>query len=192
MPHRLTNLKISEISSVDKGAGKGVRVLLRKRDNTERNIMQNFDPVTLAEQMVAKVEANEWSEYRLGLFEVELAKRMFPTAAAPLVKFENTAPWKIIHASRSVQSLDQRATLMKREGYIGKEVEEPFNRRSVSIHREQSKPNNDDGNGDSNGDSDLNDVGQQIKHLQTKFGLSYDEAASRVHRAEQVSKGWNY
>lgn len=34
MPNKLTNLKIREVSSVDRGAGKGVKVMLRKKDPT--------------------------------------------------------------------------------------------------------------------------------------------------------------
>ena len=34
MPNKLTNLKIREVSAVDKGAGKGVKVVLRKADGT--------------------------------------------------------------------------------------------------------------------------------------------------------------
>jgi hypothetical protein len=33
MPNRLTNIRVDEISSVDKGAGRGVKVLLTKRDD---------------------------------------------------------------------------------------------------------------------------------------------------------------
>lgn len=35
MPKQLTNLRIDEVSSVDRGAGKGVRAVLIKRDSTE-------------------------------------------------------------------------------------------------------------------------------------------------------------
>src|SRR5713101_6204254 len=46
MPRILRNLKIREVSAVDKGAGRGVRVMLIKRlddDDTENTTMPNVD-----------------------------------------------------------------------------------------------------------------------------------------------------
>jgi hypothetical protein len=34
MPRILSNLKIDEVSAVDRGAGEGVRIMLTKRDGT--------------------------------------------------------------------------------------------------------------------------------------------------------------
>ena len=52
MPNKLTKLRIDEISSVDKGAGDGCKVILMKRDNSD-------DPPYLFNDIMRKAAADD-------------------------------------------------------------------------------------------------------------------------------------
>ena len=52
MPNKLTKLRIDEISSVDKGAGDGCKVILMKRDNSD-------DPPYLFDDIMRKAAADD-------------------------------------------------------------------------------------------------------------------------------------
>jgi hypothetical protein len=66
MPKRLINLTIDEVSTVDRGAGVGVRIALVKSEHAERSVSKMFNnPIVAAEAAVAAVEQGRISQ--LGL-----------------------------------------------------------------------------------------------------------------------------
>ena len=73
MPRILKDLKITEVSSVDRGAGEGVRVLLMKRDETPSTGAVEMNPEEI-KAAIAKAAADA-AATATAAFVVELAKR---------------------------------------------------------------------------------------------------------------------
>jgi hypothetical protein len=104
---RLTNLRIDEVSSVDLGAGHGVRVVLTKRDDNTRGIPMSFSPIQKADKGCELFAAGHVSAGDLNdLFEV-CAQEAFPNDADWRTKALNT-PWgqKLISKSAAGHRFD--------------------------------------------------------------------------------------
>jgi hypothetical protein len=128
MPRQLKNLRISEISSVDRGSGKGVRVTLLK-SATQRNDdmaieatifkgLSALAPLTVAKRAHADVAAGEISDFRFAEIQKQLAILMFPNEASEgraLSKFFGTIVGKAMLAPRPALSAAQNYALMKLE-----------------------------------------------------------------------------
>jgi hypothetical protein len=123
---RLINLDISEISSVDRGAGKGVRVMLMKRndhmqtaDETIFKGLSGLQPVAIAKRAFESVAAGEISEHRFAEIQKQLAVAMFPAApneGVALAKFLATAAGAETLRPRTGLGFAQNYELMKAEG----------------------------------------------------------------------------
>lgn len=128
---RLVNLDISEISSVDVGAGRGVRVMLMKAANANRRIdhmqtdqtifkgLSGMVPLNIAKAAHAAVAAGEMSEMRFSEVMKTLALSLFPDApneGVALAKLFETAVGKALLAPRTGLSFAQNYELVKREG----------------------------------------------------------------------------
>jgi hypothetical protein len=74
MPRILTNLKIDEISAVDRGAGEGVRIMLTKRDGTP-DYQRVFNKI---------FGVRDWRPRRKADVAADLARQMDTDADAPL------------------------------------------------------------------------------------------------------------
>jgi hypothetical protein len=183
MPHQLRNIKIDEISSVRKGSARGAFVLLRKQqeDNPMNTIAMSqvrelLGPAHLARAAFEKVSKGEMSEFEYGLFQQDLAKRMFPeapTVGHALSQLFNTEIGQSMLAPRRAQSASENAELMKREGLFEKSDVDAVP--DVGGARREGV-----GAGSDNIDAVTS---AEIKRLMMEEGLTYSEAAARVvHR----------
>lgn len=184
-PRRLTNLRIDEVSVVDRGAGKGVRIVLRKSDHEGRNPMIE-NPVTVAKALHADVSNGKISEFTFACHQQEFAKAMFPNDApyVALAKFLESPAGLETLRPREKQSAEENTSLMKAE----------YTRPKAKT----AKPSTDeDGDGDPS-DTDRDDkreveepFDRRMKKLADK-GFTYDQAASEIHRQEKVAKGFDW
>jgi hypothetical protein len=110
---RLKNLKIDEVSSVDVGAGRGVRVLLMKSATKRNDDMDtsNLRPMIIAKRAHSAVSNGEMSEYAFGKAQQQLAELM----GLSLAEFFETPAGLATLAPRTALSAAQNLELMKRE-----------------------------------------------------------------------------
>jgi hypothetical protein len=125
MPRQIKNLRIEEVSSVDRGAGKGVRVLLMKRA-TERNDEMNIEqvqkilgPVHLSKRAHTLVSNGQISEVKFAEMQQEIALQMFGaesrSVGEALNKYFSCAAGQATLAPRPLLSAQQNWTLQKAE-----------------------------------------------------------------------------
>jgi hypothetical protein len=109
---RLKNLRIEEVSSVDRGAGKGVRVMLLKRHNERNSHMQT-------EEILKAAQSGNVSEPTMFAAMTVLARQYFPLAkseAEAWVQFtEHNAIGKRMDAVRRTLP---KGTFEERVGFV--------------------------------------------------------------------------
>ena len=125
---RLKNLQIDEVSVVDRGAGRGVDVLLMKRASAEQERETNMQNIfkggavsymNVAKRAVEAAAAGEISEHAFGKVQRDLAASMFPLAkseGAALAAFFETSVGKATLAQRPRISAARNIELLKAEG----------------------------------------------------------------------------
>jgi hypothetical protein len=206
----LTNLRIDEVSSVDRGAGKGVRVMLLKRHGDEtrewdgrgpplgnrgyRFVKGESDmPNTLSERVAKSHSAalrGEITFAEAASDQMDRAVEMFPHAKSPgeaMQKYMQTAIGKAdvnnLHRAQHIkQQWDTRVGDAVAPGAI--------------LKGKSPKTHLDDGSGGAVEDEPASAEGleepwdKRVKNLMDKHGWSQDQAISHLHRAEKVSKGF--
>jgi hypothetical protein len=119
-PTRLRRLRIDEVSSVDSGAGYGVRVLLTKRHERKDHTM-NTQQITdggalaFANRVWKMADRGELSQFALGEAMQEIAKYFF---GGDMGKMLDSQIGKIFLQPRTARTnAFEEAELQKREGY---------------------------------------------------------------------------
>jgi hypothetical protein len=206
---RLTNLHIDEVSSVDAGAGHGVRVKLLKRDGPltrpwdgigtqgyDRGYVftkgQTTMPNTMQERIAKSHEqavTGQISFAKAASQQMDRALEMFPTAKSrgeAMAKYLQTEVGR-----RDVQNLKDLEFLKSQwDNRIGdgahavlKHGDDGF----PKIHMDDSR----DGAVDSDQDDGEREEpwDKRVQAVMDKYGCSKDAAISHLHRMEKVSKG---
>lgn len=107
MPHILTKLRIDEVSSVDKGAGEGVKIVLMKRDNSDDNPSYLFNDIMLRKADVSDTlrgPRNEPDDKKLSVKLEELVAEMI--VAAPSLHPQRARRW-LLHTPQGRELLAQ-------------------------------------------------------------------------------------
>jgi hypothetical protein len=122
---KLSNLRIDEVSSVDRGAAIGARVVLTKRSDDMPDVFDSISKampgaitVALAKKLHDDASAGRISEMRFGQIQQEMAVSMFPNepnVGSALAKFFQTVPGQATLAPRAKLSPEQNEALMKSE-----------------------------------------------------------------------------
>jgi hypothetical protein len=205
----LTNLKINEVSSVDRGAGEGVRVQLMKRDSSGDEVrkwdgvgelagpggrgyryVKEEKEMTLSDRIEkshsAAIQGHiTWAE--AAQEQTDRALQAFPTARSAgeaMTKYMATEVGKRdvnnLHKLQHIkQQWDTRLGDAVAPGNILKAEAEP--------HTQRDRGGDGVDDGDESGVEEPWD--KRVKNLMDKLGCSQDEAISHLHRAEKVSKG---
>jgi hypothetical protein len=121
MANRLTNLRIDEVSSVDRGAGKGVRVLLTKRDaSAEQDIWKTAPHLALLRELLRAQRAGAFDKF---LHHAKTRKtdneRTKPMNALDILKRDGAVAQDVsrnidLLMKRANMSFDQAATVLHR------------------------------------------------------------------------------
>ena len=204
----LHNLKIDEVSSVDRGAGEGVRVVLMKRDTAGdpirkwdgrgqlgyrgfRYVKGDTDMPTLQERIAKSHTAavrGEISFTKAALEQQQRAMDMFPQARSlgeALRLYEQTAIGKKdIHTLKDLQFLKQQWDT--RLGNGAHAVLKSDSDGTPRVHFEETE---DRGGAVDDGDDQTEESwSKRIQRLVDKHNISHDAAASIIHRAEKMQK----
>jgi hypothetical protein len=215
----LRNLKIDEVSSVDRGAGHGVQVRLLKRDATpSATEVRKWDGVgtppgadrgyryvtgepnmpTLQDR-IAKSHAaavqGEISFTQAALDQQNRAMEMFPLAKSvgqALDQYGQTAIGK-----RDIQNLKDLQFLKSQwDNRIGDGARAVLKHGGAGpqIHFDNDKSGavNDDGKEHATSDPDGVEESwdKRVENLMSQYGMSKDAAISYLHRAEKIAKGF--
>jgi hypothetical protein len=183
MPRQLKNLVIDEVSSVDRGAGKGVHVLLRKQQQTEEpmdNILKAISDVLpvpfetkVARVLKMKAEGvvTEFDGAHLDQF---LAAQYRPGDRQALSKLYADYPELCNSAVRKAYADGQLAAAAGNAEIIEKSKGRP----KAKPHKEMPPlPNAADDE-----DEDGKTPAEKIAHLQKTQNLNWDQAATVVFR----------
>jgi hypothetical protein len=216
----LRNLAIDEVSSVDRGAGHGVRVMLMKRDATpSATAVRKWDGIGTApgadrgfryvkeepdmtmQERIAKSHTaavrGEISFTQAALEQQQRALEMFPLAKSvgqALHQYGETAIGK-----RDIQALKDLQFLKSQwDGRLGNGAQAVMKSDDgiprIEFEKAEPKVHADDsrdGAVANEHDSGVEEpFDRRVKTLMDKHGISHDAAVSMLHRAEKVSKGF--
>jgi hypothetical protein len=184
-PRILTNLDIQEISSVDRGAGVGVRALMLKRDGERKPTMleqinKHFSEAnwpTACEFVKTAAERGEMDSWTYGEFMQRAAMQAYPgekNSGRAMARFLET------DIGKSMANVGVRLPTLAQ----------------VAKARD---PNDDKPTGDGQISHQTGEEGESfdrsakcqkdIGDLMKTYGMSYDHAATIVHRAEKMDRG---
>jgi hypothetical protein len=212
-PRRLTNLAIDEVSSVDVGAGRNVRVKLLKRDATpratpiskvwdgvgtkpgyDRGFYYTKGPTTMPtlQEHISKSHAQavqgEISFTKAALEQQQRAMEMFPLAKSVGEALNAYAQTTI--GKRDVQNLKDLQFLKSQwDNRIGDGASVVLKHGDdgfPKIHLQEAEDR--DAADGSHGEIE-EPWDKRVKSLMDKHGMSYDQAVSHLHRMEKVAKG---
>jgi hypothetical protein len=208
----LRNIKVEEVSSVDRGAGHGVRVMLMKRDSgapvskvwdgvgTEPGYDRGFyytkgqTTMPTMQERIAKSHhaavTGQISFAKAAGEQMDRALEMFPTAKSPgeaMAKYLDTAIGK-----RDVQNLKDLQFLKSQwDNRIGDGATAVLKHGGdgfPEVHLDDSRDGAVDSDQDGGGETE-EPFDRRVKTLMDKHGMTYDQAVSHLHRMEKVAKG---
>lgn len=182
-PARLRNIQIDSVDSVSKGASPGATVVFMKSDNERNDTMSELGPVSVAKRSVQALDAGEISQETYAKLQQRIAQEMFPSDSmgVALAKFFATP-----HGSEMLNRGLKKSyvDLQKRTALANTDV---LKAAKPVAHAE--KPDDDENDEGAGGETEPWD--KKIANLMKEKNISYDAAASILHRAERVRKiGW--
>src|SRR5262249_35570360 len=155
------NLRIDEVSTVDRGAGRGVRVVLAKRDSEAEGsmtVVESFlksapgiGTMTVAKKLHEDAASGKISEYRFAELQQQMASGLFPNdpPGIALSKFFATPAGAETLRPRPRLTAAENSEIMKREYTRPKaqferpddDVEEPATKleKLVAEHMQRAK-----------------------------------------------------
>jgi hypothetical protein len=179
-PTRIVDLKVHEVSSVPHGAGK-TRVLITKSAKERNQTMdETLGVVSIAKRAPQALADGTLTQEAYAKLQQRLAQEQFPndSIGVALSKFFAT-PHGAEMLNRGLQQNYEE--VQKRvavgNGYIQKDGEVP--------HPRRASPRDTDDDDEDDGGS----VEQKVRRLMDKHNLTYDQAITRIHRAEKIAKG---
>jgi hypothetical protein len=201
----LTNLKIDEVSSVDRGAGEGVRVQLMKRDSSGDEVrkwdgvgelagpggrgyryVKEEKEMTLSDRIEkshAAAVRGDITWHEAALDQQSRAMEMFPTAKTTgeaMTKYMQTALGK-----RDINGLHRMQHLRQQWDSRCGDAVHPGNILKAEAVPHAQRDRGGDGVDDGEREEPWN---KKIKRMMDENGCTEDEAISALHRAEKIKK----
>jgi hypothetical protein len=190
--HELRDLKINEVSSVDRGAGENCRVVLIKGDPIQkwdgrgqlgyrgyRYVKEESDMSNTLQDRVAKSHQAAMEGHisfaKAASEQMDRAREMFPTAANPMVEYLKTDIGK-----RDINGLHKSEFIRKQwETRLGDGVH--------AIMKLGDDAPKEHATIDPDGTEEPWD--KRVQAVMDKLGCTKDQAITHLHRAEKVLKG---
>ena len=141
MVTKLKNLRIDEVSTVDRGAGRGVQIVMMKGGGTtEVNNMlselNSLGPIMVAKLLHRQVSEGAISENRFGQLQKSLARAMFPdqSEGKALGKLFRSQAGRELIRPRNKYTPAVEMDLRKSEGEASPNLGQPVPRISNPFH----------------------------------------------------------
>jgi hypothetical protein len=183
-PTKLTKLQIRSVDSVDRGAGVGCRVLIRKRLKEEENKMSDIGVVSIAKRAATAIAKGELDPQTSARLFQRIALEEFPeskTLGEAMEKLRKTVhgqDWLNAQLQRDYENM-QRAGALGTPELVDKAHGNPASRQAP-----YTAPYD--------GEDDDEPFDQKVERLMKEKNISYDAAVSLIHRAEKVAKGMGW
>jgi hypothetical protein len=191
-PTKLTKLQIRSVDSVDRGAGVGCRVLIRKRLNEEENKMSDIGVVSIAKRAATAIAKGELDPQTSAKLFQRIALEEFPeskTLGEAMEKLRKTVhgqDWLNAQLQRDYENM-QRAGALGTHVPVVKAHGNPASRQS-----EYETPDTEEADETPHIGEDDEPFDQKVERLMKERNISRDAAITLIYRAEKVAKGLSW